>query len=134
MYLIFEDNNFLFGLSVKEIYKVIDRQSLIFRGDKCFFNDLEIREVEFSRKLNLKGNNSTYKSKLVILEYEDFVKPAILVHGVVGFIKEDVNILKKQDFLNRYGYSGIKGFVKKNGMLVTLIDKGFCLSLLGNDW
>lgn len=134
MYLIFEDDGFLFGLSVKEIYKVIDRQSLVFKDDRYFYNDLEIKMIEFSKKSKLKGNYALCKSKLLILEHKDFTKPAILVHDVIGFIKEDIYILKKQDFLSRYGYHGIKGFVKKDSLLVTLIDKEFCLNLFRNGW
>ncbi|MCX7770482.1 MAG: hypothetical protein N2202_05300 [Proteobacteria bacterium] len=132
MYLIFEESGCFFGISVNDIFKIIDLGSLIFRDDKYFFYDMEIRKTLISDIFDLKNRIDQEAKKVVILEHFDSFKPALFVHDVVGFIKEDGKILKKQDFLNLYGYKHVKGFLINNNRLITLIDKKAFLNFGNN--
>lgn len=125
MYLLFKNNDYLFGIPVKDVFRVIDRQSLVFKNGRSFANNIEIKEIDFSKISNLKGSNLVDKKKLIIIDSKDLIKPALLVNDVVGFIKEDLKILKKQDFLNKYGYEGVRGFLLKNNVVITLMDVDF---------
>lgn len=125
MYLIFKNNEFLFGMLVNDVLRVVDKQSVKYSDGKFLIDDMEIKEIELTKVTKLKHSCDIDKRKLIIVDNDGIGKFAIAVQDVLGFIKENVQILKKQDFLNKYGYEHVRGFIIKDNMLVTIIGKEF---------
>lgn len=122
MYLIFRESEFDFSINISDVLRIVEINSIVSKNGKYFLGEREVQKIDFQELMQIKYKKHTKKSKVLLLNSEKDKIPAFFVDDVGGFVKDDVNIYKKQDFLDRYGFFCVKGFFIKEDKLFFIID------------
>jgi hypothetical protein len=132
MYLTFIENNVSFCVEIEYVKKVVDINAIIQSQEGYFYNSLPVKVINLVETLDIKFGNENVKRKAILLHEVKDVIPTFFVNDVAGFIKkETVVVLKKQDYLNFYGFWGIKEFCLKDNILFFCIDSAKILAKIG---
>ncbi len=132
MYLTFNEGNISFCIAIEDVKKVVDISSIIQSQEGYFYESLPVRAINLVETFNIRFGNKGTKRKAILINVMGDIIPAFFVEDVTGFIKkESVVILRKQDYLNFYGFWGIKEFFIKDNVLFFCIDTAKILAKIG---
>jgi len=132
MYLTFNESNISFCIAIEDVKKVVDISSIIQSQEGYFYDSLPVKAINLVETFNIRLVNKGVKRKAILLHEIGDVIPAFFVENVAGFLKkESILMLRKQDYLDFYGFWGIKEFFIKDNVLFFCIDSAKILAKIG---